>query len=1039
MKKCLLFLVLFSGKVMAQQALNDWENPAVFELNKEKPHATFMVYDSREAVIKDDYSQSPFHQSLNGLWKFVYADKYKDRPVDFYKTNLDDAQWNDLPVPSNWERKGFGIPIYTNVVYPFPKNPPFVGEEDPVGTYRKQFTVPGNWDGKEVLLHFGSITGCAIVYVNGHKVGMSKASKSPAEFNITPYLVKGNNLLAVQVFRWHDGSYLEDQDFWRISGIERDVYLYTLPKLSIWDFFLKPDLDSKYQNGLFEAEVDIRQFKNNDIQSGRIVVELLDKNGQTVLSKETKFVAGKDSLRTIKLSGTVKDPLKWSAEHPNLYDCILTLKDNKDNTLCITGSKIGFRKVEIKNAQLLINGVATYVHGVDRHEHDPVNGHVPNREQMIRDIQLMKQYNINAVRTSHYPNDPQWLKLCDKYGIYLVDEANVEIHGMGASWQGGFDTSKHPAYLPLWAPSISERHHMLVETDKNHPSVIIWSLGNECGNGPVFHDSYKWIKERDKSRPVQFEQAGEDWNTDIVCPMYPRLYSMMAYAKDSTKRRPYIMCEYSHAMGNSNGNFQEYWDVIMSSKHMHGGFIWDWIDQGMETKTADGRVFYAYGGDLGGYHLQNDENFCANGLIAADRTIHPGLNEVKKVYQNILFTAKDLSKNSITVKNLFDFTNLDQYRFKWELYKSGDKISEDTFAVSLAPHEAKDIVLNVPTVTPDAEYFLNVYAYTKTATELVPANFEIAREQFAMGTANYFSLLNKFTSGQLKVEGDTSWLRFSAGDITGVFDIKQGRFARYFNSKTRFNIEFPEPYFWRAPTDNDFGNRMPADLGVWRTAHVNKVLKSVNISDKTSNGFSITTVYELTDIKATYIINYTIQNDASVMVTAVIDMSFRNLPELPRFGMRMQLPGQYDQLTYYGRGPWENYSDRNTSSFVGLYKDDVAHQATWNYIRPQESGYKTDTRWFTLTNKEGSGIKITGVQPICFSALNNPAEDLDPGLTKKQQHPTDIKSGNGVYVNIDLKQRGVGGDNSWGALPHNKYRLLDKSYSYSYIIKLIQN
>ncbi len=1033
----LLCWLLLSNIAFGQPENNDWENPQLYELNKEKPHATFMLFDKKEDVAGDDYSRSPYYKSLNGTWKFVYVDKYADRQQDFYRTDLDDSKWNAIAVPSNWELKGFGIPIYTNITYPYPKNPPFIGENNPVGTYRTVFTVPDNWSGSEVMLQFGSITGCAFVYVNGQKVGLTKASKSPAEFDITKYLKKGSNLLAVQVFRWHDGSYMEDQDFFRISGIERDVCLYALPKLSVWDFFLKTDLDAQYKDAIFSADVDLRQFAGNTGKSGLLKLEILDKAGKAVFTQEKRAVLTADSITTVRFNGTVKNPLKWSAEAPNLYDCIITLNTGGDAAVTYTGAKTGFRKVEIKDAQLLINGVATYVHGVNRHEHDPVNGHVPNRELMLKDIRMMKENNINADRTSHYPNDPYWYKLCDKYGLYLVDEANVETHGMGASLQGWFDTTKHPAYLPLWAPEYFDRIRRVEERDKNHPSVIIWSMGNETGNGKVFHDAYLWLKQRDRSRPVQFEQAGEDWNTDIVCPMYPGINSMKRYAEDATKTRPYIMCEYSHSMGNSNGNFQEYYDVIRSSKKMQGGFIWDWVDQGMQTTTGDGRIFYAYGGDLGGYHLQNDENFCANGLVAADRTPHPGLHEVKKVYAKILFLPKDISKGSITVKNIYDFTNLDQFNFSWELMRNGEKIKDGTFAVSLAPKQQKDITLPLPSFksAEGAEYYLNVYATTKTATDLVPAGSEIAREQFKTG-GDYFTRAAA-TDSKLQTKKEVDKLTFSSGTVSGEFDLRQGRFTRYALNNGRGMISrFPEPYFWRAPTDNDFGNNMPADLGIWRTAHVNPTVKSVTAGEQTKDGLSVKVLYELAGIHVPYTVEYLIENDGGVRITASIDMNGRDLPELPRFGMRMELPQQYSHLSYYGRGPWENYTDRNTASFVGLYNDSVANQYAWNYIRPQESGYRTDVRWVSLTSSDGKGITIEGLQPICFSAINNMAEDLDPGLTKKQQHPTDIRPRNAVFLNIDLKQRGVGGDNSWGALPHDQYRLLDKTYTYSYVIKL---
>ncbi len=1036
MKSILLLVILLFNICYAQQ-LNDWENPALVQQNKEKPHATGMIFTNAADVKSDDYSRSPFFKTLNGTWKFSYTAQYANRPMNFFETNLDDSKWNEIPVPSNWEWKGFGIPIYTNIIYPFPKNPPFIGDNNPVGTYRKQFTVPETWGGKDILLHFGSITGCAFVYVNGQKVGMSKNSKSPAEFNISPYLVKGNNVLAVQVFRWHDGSYLEDQDFWRVSGIERDVFLYALPTLSVWDFFLKGDLDANYTNGLFSAVIDMRQFTGNTIKAGTVLVEVQDKNGKAVFSRQQKFTVGADSIQTISFSGTVKNPVKWSAEFPTLYDCIITSKDATGNVLGVTGAKIGFRKVEIKNAQLLINGVATYVHGVNRHEHDEIKGHVPSRELMVKDIQLMKQNNINAVRTSHYPNDPLWYKLCDEYGLYLVDEANIETHGMGAALQGWIDVAKHPAHLPVWAPSFLNRIYNLVERDKNHPSVILWSLGNENANGPVFKDAYKWIKQRDSSRYVQFESAGEEENTDIVCPMYPGMNYMKAYAA-SDKKRPFIMCEYSHAMGNSNGNFQEYWDVIMSNKKMQGGFIWDWVDQGMKRTTPDGRTWWAYGGDLGGYALQNDENFCTNGLVASDRSIHPGLNEVKKVYQNILFKAKDAAKGSVTVINLFDFTNLAQYSFKWQLMRNGELVKEDTFSVNLVPHQQKDIALNIPQFksAEGTEYYLNVFAFIKTATPLLPVGLEIAREQFKTAGDYFATSSNKENNLKISKTGDN--ISFTSDKISGMFNVNQGRISKYTINNDALNIyQYPEPYFWRAPTDNDFGNNMPDGLGIWRNAHSNLQKKNVTVGEQTAAGLSIKVDYDLTGINVPYTVEYLIQNDGSIKITASIDMVGRNLPELPRFGMRMQLPEAFSNLSYYGRGPWENYTDRNTASFVGFYKDEVKNQATINYIRPQESGYKTDVRWLTLTNKDGKGLQVEGMQPICFSATNNKAEDLDPGNSKKQQHWIDIKPRKEVYLNIDLRQRGVGGDNSWGALPHDQYRMLDKKYTYSYVIRLI--
>ncbi len=1040
------------------QQQNDWENHRLFELNKEKPRATFMLFDSKEAVIVDDYSKSTYYQSLNGEWKFTYVDKHADRIKDFYRTDLNDQDWRSIEVPSNWEIKGFGIPIYTNIIYPHPKNPPFIGENNPVGTYRKKFTVPSTWDGNDVMLHFASITGAAFVYVNGQKVGMTKASKSPAEFNITKYLTKGENQLAVQVFRWHDGSYLEDQDFWRMSGIERDVFLTALPKVTVWDFFLKADLDPQYKNGLFSAEVDLRKFSNATASSGKLTIEVTDKTGKKVFSQSKNYNTGSDTIQTIKFAGTISNPKKWSAETPELYNCVLSFtgQSTESNKTFYTGAKIGFRKVEIKDAQLHVNGIPVMVKGVNRHEHDDVEGHVPRRDMMLKDISLMKQFNINAVRTSHYPNDPLWYKLCDQYGLYLVDEANIETHGMGATFQAWFDSTSHPAYMADWAPAHMDRMQRLVERDKNHASVIIWSLGNECGNGKVFHDGYLWMKNRDNTRPVQFEQAGEDWNTDIVCPMYPGINSMKSYASATNKTRPYIMCEFSHAMGNSNGNFRTYWDIIGTSKKMQGGFIWDWVDQGIKTQDNNGKTFWAYGGDLGSYYWQNDENFLANGLLSSDRIPKPGLYEVKKVYQNVYFTAKDLSKGLITVQNLFDFTDLNQYVFKYEIVENGKKIKEGNVEISLAPHQLKDVKFPLPDVKSDKEIFYNVYAYTKSASDLVPANHEIAREQFKLG-GDYFQQLasrgtqtiadgndqtadpnepSQSAGNKLVVTITGNKISFTSGDVKGEFDSRSGRMTRYSKGSNNLNAQFPEPYFWRAPTDNDFGNNMPLNMGIWRNAHVNRAVKSVEVGKQTAAGLPIKVQHELTGINVPFVVDYLIRNDGAVTLTASMDMTGRDLPELPRFGMRMRLPEQYENLQYYGRGPWENYSDRKESSLIGLYSDKVANQYYKGYIRPQESGNKTDVRWLSLFTGKGNSLVIQGAQPINFSATNYSVEGLDPGLTKKQQHPTDLAPDKNVYLHIDLGQRGLGGDNSWGALPHREFRLLDKKYSYTYTISL---
>lgn len=544
----LLFFICFfySLPQTAKAQNNEWENPAKYEWNKERPHADFRLYEQSEDAVNDKPRKSSWQHSLNGVWKFIYAPTIAASIKDFYRIDLPDSNWDTITVPSNWEIQGFGEPIIRNIQYVFSSNPPYIDVDNPVGTYRRTFTVPRNWQEREVFLHFGSISGYARIYVNGQQVGMTKASKTPAEFNVTNYLKEGENLLAVQIYRWHDGSYMEDQDFWRLTGIERDVFLQAYPKLTIWDFFLKSSLDSTYKNGIFNATVDLREFTGNNVKKGTLKLELLDKTGKIVLSQQKKFDI-EDEFTQLAFSGVIKNVSKWNAEKPSLYDCVITLWDDKNKQLAVTACKTGFRKIEIKNARLLVNGVPTYIKGVNRHEHNDSLGHVQTREIMMNDLKLIKQLNMNAVRTSHYPNHPLFYKLCDQYGIYIIDEANIETHGMG-SVPYFKDTIPHPAYRSEWYAAHVDRITRMVERDKNHPCVIGWSLGNECGNGIVFHDEYKRLKEYDPSRFVQFEQAWEDWNTDIVCPMYPNMWKITEYAK-SGKQRPFIMCEYAHAQG----------------------------------------------------------------------------------------------------------------------------------------------------------------------------------------------------------------------------------------------------------------------------------------------------------------------------------------------------------------------------------------------------------------------------------------------------------------------------------------------------------
>ncbi|KAA6348904.1 Beta-galactosidase [termite gut metagenome] len=872
------------------------------------------------------------------------------------------------------------------------------------------------------------------IWVNGQKVGYSQVTKSPAEFDITSYVRQGKNTIAIEGYRWSDGSYLEDQDFWRLSGFDRGIYLYSTAQIRIQDFFAQGDLDNNYKNGLFSVDITLKNYLK-DIQKVQMQVKLLDASGKQIYQKDKVVNADFETDTHITFAQTISKPNLWSNETPYLYTLLLALSDEKGKTIETTSCQIGFRKVEIKNAQLLINGNPILVRGVNLHEHNPYTGHVQTEEMMRKDIALMKQNNINAVRTSHYPQSVLWYKLCDEYGLFLVDETNLESHGLGYG-------PDNVANFPEWKAVHLDRVIHLVERDKNHPSVIIWSLGNEASNGKAFFYMYDWVKGRDNSRPVQYEQAGEKRNTDIVCPMYPRIENMKRYAERTDVTRPYIMCEYAHAMGNSTGNFQEYFDIIATSPHMQGGFIWDWVDQGIKATDDSGRDYWAYGGDIGGYKYTHDQNFCANGLITPDRKPHPGLSEVKKVYQDILFHAKDLEKGIITIENRFLYNDLKNYDFKWELIKNGKKTAEGKLDVTQVSLTKKDILIFLPTIAKEAgaECFLNIFAYTKTATEMIPASHEIAREQFAFPTNDYFAENQSFSSSGIEVvKDDDKTIVLKAGETTVAFNKQNGNLDNYSYGRKRLLTSGIQPDFWRAPTDNDFGNRLPELANVWKLAGQNKTLTNFTVHESSAydaKEIIITANYTLNDVSSPYTVRYTVSGNGSVKVHVSWKAGKKDLPEIPRFGTQLRLPSEFETFTYYGRGPWENYSDRNTSGFIGIYNSSVAKQA-FDYIRPQENGNKTDVRWLTLINKDGLGIKIAGTQPLSVKATHNPAEDLDFGVPKKNAHPSDVTPRKDIYLNVDLLQRGLGGDDSWGALPHKSYRLLNDAYEYEYEISIV--
>jgi beta-galactosidase len=1044
----LIFSVMLGINIVAKAQTPEWENPEIFGINKEPARATALPYSNEQQAIKDVYSDSPYYLSLNGTWKFNWHKKPADKPEGFYKEGYDVSDWGTIQVPGNWELQGYGTPIYSNITYPHPKNPPYIDHNDnPVGCYVHNFTISNEWKGRRVYLHFESGLAAMYVWVNGQKVGYSQVTKSPAEFDITPYIRQGKNTLAIEGYRWSDGSYLEDQDFWRLSGFDRGIYLYSTGQVRIHDFFAKGDLDNTYKNGIFSLDLTLKNYTGEN-QKVQAEIKLLDKDGKQIFRQNQKnAVSGRDTQ--LRVSTTkIPNVNLWSSETPNLYTLIIHLKDYSGKIIESTSSKIGFRKVEIRNAQLLINGKSVLIRGVNLHEHNPYTGHVQTEEMMRRDIALMKQNNINAVRTSHYPQSPLWYKLCDEYGLFLVDEANLESHGLGYG-------PENVANFPEWKAAHLDRIIRLVERDKNHPSVIVWSLGNEAGNGKAFFDMYDWVKARDNSRPVQYERAGQNRNTDIVCPMYPSMQYMKEYAAGKDVTRPFIMCEYAHAMGNSTGNFQEYFDIIATSPHMQGGFIWDWVDQGLKATDDSGRDYWAYGGDIGGYQYTHDQNFCANGLITPDRKPHPGLYEVKKVYQDILFTRhSDESQNPlnkeeiagqarndgmvITIENRFHYTDLKNYDFQWELLKNGGKITGGNLDVSQTPLTKKDISIALPTITKEAgaEYFLNIFAYTKTATEMIPAGHEIAREQFAFPINDYFAKNKPSSQSSIEVvKDDDRIIMLKAGEITVTFNKQNGNLDNYLCQNKRLLVSGIQPDFWRAPTDNDFGNHLPELTNVWKLAGQNKTMKSFTV-DKKENEVVLTADYTLNDVSSPYVLKYIFTNNGTLKVHVSWKAGRKNLPELPRFGTQLRLSPEFETFTYYGRGPWENYSDRNTASFIGIYHSTVAEQS-FDYIRPQENGNHTGVRWLTLTNTDGFGIKITGHQPLNVKAAHNPADDLDFGVPKKNAHPSDVTPQKDIFLNVDLLQRGLGGDDSWGALPHQPYRLLDDAYEYEYEISVM--
>ena len=1020
--------LLFCQSTPAVSDLPDWENPRVFSINTEKPHVTFVPFPDVRTALTVDRRQSPFVFSLNGMWKFRWVPRPADRPAGFEQDRYDVNSWDSLRVPSNWEFQGYGVPIYVNQPYEFPgkPDPPHIPHDtNPVGSYKRWFTIPPGWSGREVFIHFGAVKSAFYIWINGVRVGYSEDSKTPAEWRITPFLRDGLNSVALEVYRWSDGTYLECQDMWRISGIERDVFLVSTPKVRIRDFWVQAGLDEKYMNGKLDVSVDlVSQGPSRTLAGHTVEMVLMDSAGATVARITAPVQAVTDTSAVAVFSCEVQRPRKWTAETPGLYTILLSLGDPSGAITEVATCKTGFRTVEIRAGLLLVNGVRIRIKGVNRHEHDGISAHVISDEMMLKDITLFKQCNINAVRTCHYPNDPRWYELCDRFGIYVVDEANIESHGMG---YGDRSLAKNPE----WKDMHLDRTMRLVERDKNHPSVIIWSLGNEAGDGPNFAATSSWVRARDVSRPVHYERAGEGPNTDIVCPMYP--WSYLEEYGSQLQRRPLIMCEYAHSMGNSTGNLQDIWDIIDRYDHLQGGFIWDWVDQGMQKVGPGGEVYWGYGGDWGPKDIPTDGNFLCNGLVLPDRTPHPALWEVKKVYQPVKFKAIPLASDLVEIRNDFDFLGLGGYTVRWSLEGDGGRMDGGVLGdLEIPPHGRKTVRIPFRQFEPQpgVEYFLN-FSVTTTAEEpLRGKGHVVASEQFPLPVQRPLVSERRTGIPPVVLSESDSQTTVRGNNFALVVRKKDGALAGYRVGEKELLAGDLVPNFWRPPTDNDFGSRTDITSAPWRHAGAHRVLKTFSAKSVSPSVVRIATSYELPDVRSALEISYTVTGNAEIVVEYRLHVRAPDLPEIPRIGMSLSLPAEFEKLVYYGRGPHENYSDRCTGAYVGVYESTVDEQY-FPYISPQENGNKTNVRWMAFRNSSGQGVLIVGEPLLSMSALRYTVEDLTQEK-RGTKHTIDLVKRPFTTVNIDLKQAGVGGDDSWGSRPHTPYaiRPVDQEYRF---------
>lgn len=1022
----LLTLLLLHVSSFEARAANDWENEQVFGRNTLPPRATFFRFDTAEAALNSSRenfgrADSPYLKLLTGDWKFHWVGKTEERPnEDFAAPAFDDSGWKSIPVPSNWQVQGYGTPIYSNEVYPFDKNPPLVAgrNDNPVGSYRKTFTVPEEWKGRTVEVCFDGVESAVYVWCNGQKVGYSQGSRTPARFDLTKYLTKdgSENVLAAQVFRWSDGSYLEDQDFWRLSGIFRDVYLEGLPETHIKDIEIKTDLDGDYKHATLRVEVD---YKAQAGVGAEVISKLHDAAGKLVHTKRGTLGSGA-KLRSIH-EAIVADPNLWTAETPALYRLTVSLvKPGTEEVLEATTLNVGFREVEIKDGVLLINGKYVYLNGVNRHEHEQHTGHQISRESMMADIKLMKQNNINAVRTSHYPTCPEFYTLCDQLGLYVVDEANIESHGMG---YGPESLAKDPA----WGPAHLDRAKRMVERDKNHPAVIIWSLGNEAGNGVNQIANYDWIKRRDPSRPVQYEQAHfTERNTDIRCPMYATIDKIVQYADGEMEGvavdRPLILCEYEHAMGNSVGNLKEYWDAIRSHRALQGGFIWDWVDQGLVKRDDSGIDFWAYGGDFD--DQPNSGAFCCNGLVRPDRTPNPHLYEVKKVYQRIGTTHDADRPGKLTVVNRYDHQSLNALDLAWKIEVDGETVRRGVKALPpIAAGGSAEVSLPVvsPGALPGQETVLTTSYQLKQDSAWAPAGHVLAWDQFPLQPASAAPSASQESLLATTVTESDNSLELTAGEATVRVNRTTG-FVQSFVFEGVEQIAAPiEPCYWRAPTNNDRGNGLPKRLGVWKKVAKTRRVASVGIDEQAKE---VVVEMKALDDRLSEKLRYQLSEGGVLSITHGVETD-KSLPNLPRIGLKTEVSKSLSTATWYGRGPHESMWDRKTGAAIARYSmpsESLIH----HYLRPQENGQRTDVRWLALTSPTDRGLIVSGDPAFQFTVRPYRSEQLESA-----KHPFQIQPGENLTLHLDHQQMGVGGDNSWGARTHPEYTLPPGEYAYT--------